>query len=84
MVPMSASTSAVFLAGMFFGGAMDHVIRAAMGCETTPYGIRSGVKGNWALAGFDFAVATVLYFWYRDHIGVGATARNEGELQRIR
>jgi hypothetical protein len=56
---------ALFSAGMFFGGAFDHVVLALMGSELTPYGIRSGVIGNWGFAVFDLAVAAGLYWLWR-------------------
>jgi hypothetical protein len=52
---------ALFLAGLFFGGAIDHVILALMGRVETPYGVRAGVAGNWALAGLDLLIT--LGFW---------------------
>ena len=49
---MNWNTLSVFASGIFFGGAIDHMIRAAKGEETTPYGIRSGVWGTgpWPLS----------------------------------
>jgi hypothetical protein len=62
---MNWSKLALFVAGIFFGGAIDHLILAAVGSETTPYGVRSGVAGNWALAGLDLAMTGVLYLGHR-------------------
>jgi hypothetical protein len=55
----------LFLAGMFCGGVIDHVILALMGSPETPFGIRSGVMGNWLFAVFDAAVTAVLYIAHR-------------------
>lgn len=52
---------ALFGSGVFFGGAFDHFILAAKGSAVTPYGVYSGVVGNWALAGIDLALAAVLF-----------------------
>jgi hypothetical protein len=41
------------------------VILAAKGSEITPYGVHSGIIGNWALAGLDLGLAIVLYVLYR-------------------
>ncbi len=57
--------TAMFLAGMFFGGAIDHVILAAAGRTETPYGLHSGVTGNWALAALDLAVAGACWAAHR-------------------
>lgn len=48
----------VFLGGVFFGGAVDHVVLALSGRVDTPYGVRVGVGGNWAMAALD-AVLTL-------------------------
>lgn len=56
---------ALFLSGLFFGGAIDHAILAVKGSETTPYGVRSGIMGNWALAGVDLSLAVILYVLHR-------------------
>jgi hypothetical protein len=55
----------LFLSGLFFGGAIDHVILAVMGSDITPYGFRSGLWGNWALAGLDMGVTVLLYTMHR-------------------
>ncbi len=65
MVCMVGSKLALFLSGLFFGGAIDPVIRASMGPEFTPYGIRSGVRGNWGLAILDGGLAVLLYMAHR-------------------
>ena len=57
--------TAVFLAGLFFGGAIDHAILAAAGRSETPYGVHSGVAGNWALAALDLAVTGVCWAAHR-------------------
>jgi hypothetical protein len=53
--------AAVFLAGLFFGGAIDHAILAVAGRTDTPYGVRSGVAGNWALAALDVALSAICW-----------------------
>ena len=62
---MGRSELALFGSGIFFGGAVDHVILAAKGSEITPYGVHSGIIGNWALAGLDFGLAVSLYVLHR-------------------
>ena len=58
---MIRSKLALFLSGLFFGGAIDHIILARMGSEMTPYGLRVGVRGNWGLAVLDGGLAALLY-----------------------
>lgn len=53
--------AALFLSGLFFGGAIDHGILAAMGSPLTPYGVSVGVRGNWLLTLLDLA-ATLAFF----------------------
>ena len=55
----------LFLSGLFFGGAIDHVILAVQRSPLTPYGLRFGVGGNWGLALLDLAVTTLLYVAHR-------------------
>ncbi len=62
---MNGSKLALFVSGLFFGGAIDHVILAVMGSDITPYGVRSGIGGNWALAGLDIGLTVLLYFAHR-------------------
>ena len=62
---MNWQKTALFLSGLFFGGAVDHAILAVKGSETTPYGVRSGIMGNWALAGVDLSLAVILYVLHR-------------------
>ena len=50
---------ALFVAGFFFGGVVDHVIFSLRGV-VAPYGLRLGVTGNWLMAAFD-ALVTVLF-----------------------
>jgi hypothetical protein len=52
-----ASTMVLFLAGMFAGGAIDHLILAMKREVNTPYGLRVGVMGNGLLALLDAAAA---------------------------
>jgi hypothetical protein len=56
------SKIALFLSGLFFGGAIDHLILALTGSEYTPYGVHSGVRGNWVFAVLDGGVALFFYF----------------------
>lgn len=56
---------ALFLSGLFFGGAIDHVILALLGSQLTPYGVKSGIGGNWALGILDMALAALLYALHR-------------------
>ena len=62
---MNWSQVTLFLSGLFFGGAVDHLILALKRSELTPYGFRSGVKGNWGLAGLDLALALAGYLLHR-------------------
>ena len=55
------SKAALFASGMFFGGAIDHAILAAIGRDVTPYGVKVGVSGNWLFALADFAAAAVFF-----------------------
>jgi hypothetical protein len=59
------SKTAVFLAGLFFGGAIDHAILAATGRSDTPYGVHAGVAGNWAFAALDLAAAGICWAAHR-------------------
>jgi hypothetical protein len=58
---VTASNLALFASGMFFGGAVDHAILAAMRRDVTPYGVRTGIAGNWMFAAADLVAAAVLY-----------------------
>lgn len=62
---MDWSKVALFAAGLFFGGAIDHFILAALGRDVTPYGVRVGVSGNWTLAAADLGLTVVLYWLHR-------------------
>ena len=55
----------LFTSGVFFGGAVDHGILALKRSEHTPYGVRSGVAGNWWLAALDTAIAATGYVLHR-------------------
>lgn len=61
----AASKAALFSSGIFFGGAVDHTILALKGADRTPYGLRTGVTGNWLLAALDGLAAAGLYTLYR-------------------
>ena len=56
---------ALFLSGLFFGGAVDHAILGGLGRQTTPYGLEFGVTGNWLLAAVDLLLAAGLYLLHR-------------------
>lgn len=62
---MRWSKLALFVSGFFFGGAIDHVVLAMMGSDITPYGVHSGIWGNWALAVLDISLTAVSYFAHR-------------------
>ena len=62
---MNWSKLTLFLSGLFFGGAVDHVILAAIGSQHTPYGMSVGIPGNWVLAAFDLLIAGGLYQIHR-------------------
>lgn len=56
---------ALFLSGLFFGGAIDHAILAVMRSDLTPYGSHVGVAGNWGFAALDVGLAATLYWAHR-------------------
>lgn len=58
---MTLSNLALFASGIFFGGAIDHAILAAMRRDVTPYGVQAGVPGNWLFAAADLLAAAILY-----------------------
>jgi hypothetical protein len=62
---MNWQKTALFLSGLFFGGAIDHMILAVMGSNVTPYGLHSGIWGNWALASLDMSLTVLLYLIHR-------------------
>jgi hypothetical protein len=55
------SKAAIFLSGLFFGGAIDHVILAFAGRSDTPYGVPVGTFGNWVMATLDLLLTVVLW-----------------------
>lgn len=58
----------LFIAGLFFGGVVDHIILGVVKSPLTPYGINLGIYGNWWMALFDLAL-TGLFFWpYLRHL----------------
>ena len=61
---MAISKLALFASGIFFGGAVDHAILAAMRRDVTPYGVKAGVSGNWLFAAADLLAAAALYRLY--------------------
>ena len=54
----------LFLSGLFFGGAIDHVVFAVLKTQA-PYGIYLGVKGNWIMASVDLVIAILLFLLFR-------------------
>lgn len=58
---MNSVKISLFLSGLFFGGAVDHLILALMNSPLTPYGLKLGVIGNWGLAALDLVLAALLY-----------------------
>lgn len=76
---MAGAKLTLFSAGLFFGGAVDHVILALAGRAETPYGVRAGVGGNWALACLD--VLLMLGFW-RAHRTLERRAAGLGGRER--
>jgi hypothetical protein len=59
-----AKTS-LFLAGVFFGGMLDHTLLALRGETETHYGLAVGVAGNWAFALLDLGVTVAFYLLHR-------------------
>jgi hypothetical protein len=53
----------LFLAGLFFGGALDHILFALNKSETSHYGFNIGISGNWIMALLDTTI-TALLVWY--------------------
>lgn len=58
---MNRSKLALFISGLFFGGAINHRILAMMGSDLTPHGVHAGRWGNGALAVLDLALTALLY-----------------------
>jgi hypothetical protein len=58
---MDVAKLALFLSGLFLGGAFDHVFLALRKSSVTPYGFRLGVRSNWLLASVDLTLAAFLY-----------------------
>ena len=56
---------ALFLSGLFFGGAIDHAVLAVIGSTLTPYGVDAGVLGNWAFVALDAALTVSLFETHR-------------------
>jgi hypothetical protein len=54
----------LFVAGIFFGGAIDHVVLALARSKQTAYGINFGIAGNWLLAGLDILITLLLYGYF--------------------
>lgn len=62
---LSSRSYALFLCGMFAGGAIDHLILVLKGDERTPYGVRLGVGANAVFAVLDATLAAAAYAAYR-------------------
>ena len=62
---MRRSPLFLFVAGLFFGGAIDHTILAILRNDVTPYGVHVGTWGNWALAVVDLGLTALFYWLYR-------------------
>ncbi|MGH2437961.1 MAG: hypothetical protein ACRDFA_13355 [bacterium] len=62
---MNRSKLTLVVAGVFLGGAIDHVILAVLGRDVTPYGFHAGVGGNWGLAAVDLGLTALLYRLHR-------------------
>lgn len=65
----AVSGAALFCAGMFAGGAIDHSILAFSRRQHTPYGFRTSPAGNWTLAALDAALALATYALHRRGYG---------------
>jgi hypothetical protein len=61
----AAGKAAIFLSGLFFGGALDHTILALKGHDRSPYGVMIGIRGNWLMAALDSALAAAAYGVHR-------------------
>jgi hypothetical protein len=57
--------AALFMSGLFFGGAIDHGILAVMASPVTPYGVNVGVRGNWLLTLLDLGATLACFVVYR-------------------
>ncbi len=61
---MNLSKITLFLSGLFIGGSIDHLILVLKRSEFTPYGVRSGVRGNAILATLDGGLAILLHYHF--------------------
>jgi hypothetical protein len=64
-VTMKASACALFAAGFFFGGAVDHGVWIILGLDVTHFGLRVGAPGQGAFAALDLAITLLLLWMYR-------------------
>jgi hypothetical protein len=55
---------ALFLAGLFFGGGLDHVIFFAMDSPISHYGFEVGTSAQLGFAGMDFGVSGALCLFH--------------------
>lgn len=65
MTKGSLAKIALFLAGLFAGGVLDHGLLAWQGSETTSYGLHVGIGGNWLFMILDGTIATALFLLHR-------------------
>ena len=52
----------LFAAGVFFGGALDHILFAINGSGISHYGYHIGIRGNWLMSLLDLSI-TALLLW---------------------
>jgi hypothetical protein len=52
----------LFISGVFFGGALDHIIFAMKGSGISHYGYKIGINGNWLMSLLDLSI-TCLLVW---------------------
>jgi hypothetical protein len=71
---MDSSDLLIFGAGLFFGGALDHVIVTALRKPFTPYGVRATPLRNVGFAAFDLAITLGL---------LGAAVRRRARVPKV-
>ena len=52
---------ALFLSGLFFGGALDHILFIVFDSPTSHYGLQIGTAGQLGFATLDVSLAVLLY-----------------------
>ena len=65
MSRLAKPNAALFLAGVFFAGGLDHVLFAAKGTPTSHYGLAVSPVAQLAFSGFDFVVMAALISLHR-------------------